>query len=80
MPRIRPLTLDEAPQECRLRFSSDQAAYGRVLDSTGIQAYCPPIQLAVGGLGASVQKSGRLPEALKRLLNVKAASMVGCPF
>lgn len=80
MPRIRPLTVDEAPPESQPRFRSDLATYGRVLDSTGLQAYCPPIQKAVGGLGASIQQSGRLPEALKRLLNLKAASMAGCPF
>ena len=80
MPRIRPLREDEASEELHYRFKSDKATFGRALDSTGIYAYVPEIAKAVAAIGPSIQRSGLLSEALKRMLNVKAALMVGCPF
>ncbi len=79
MPRIRPLREEEVSSETQIYFQRDQSAFGTVLHSTGIYAHCPPILSAAKALGAAVEQS-RLPKQLRCLLNVKAATMVGCPF
>ncbi len=80
MTRIRPLTEEEAGPESRHHFAKDRAANGTVMPSTGLHAYCPPILDAVKALGPAIEQSGGLSRELRCLLNVRAASMVGCPF
>ena len=80
MMRIRLLKEDEVAPESRIHFQRDRAAFGTVLNSTGLYAHCPPILDAAKSLGAAVEQSGRLPRQLRCLLNVRAAAMVGCPF
>lgn len=80
MPRIRPLREEEVSSETQVYFHRDRSAFGTVLHSTGIYAHCPPILGAAKALGAAMEQSGRLPKQLRCLLNVKAATMVGCPF
>lgn len=80
MPRIRPLTEDEVGPESREHFQRSRASFGTVLQSTGLYAYCPPILEGTRALGAAMERSGQLSRELRCLLNVKAASLVGCPF
>jgi hypothetical protein len=80
MARIRPLREEEVSPESRVHFQRDRVVFGTVLNSTGIYAHCPSILNAAKELGAAVEQSGRLPRQLRCLLNVKAASLVGCPF
>ena len=80
MARIRPLGEEEVPPESRDRFQRNRATYGTVLNSTGTYAYCLPILNGVTALGASIEESGLLSRQLRCLLNVRVATMVGCPF
>ncbi len=80
MPRIRPLRKEEAPQETQGYFEADERNFGSALNSTSIYAYCPPVLEAARRMGPAIEKSGRLPRQLRCLLNVKAASLTGCPF
>ena len=80
MTRIRPLTEQEVAPEQQVYFRRSRDAFGTVLNSTGVYAHCPPIQEAAQSMGAAMEKSGQLPRQLRCLLNVRAASMVGCPF
>ena len=80
MARIRPLGEQDVSPESRVHFQRDRAVFGTVLNSTGIYAHCPPILDAAKVLGAAIEQSGRLPRQLRCLINVKAASLVGCPF
>ncbi len=80
MTRIRPLTEEEVPPESRVHFQRDRKTFGTALNSTGVYAHCPPILDAGKALGAAIEQSGRLPRQLRCLINIKAASLVGCPF
>ena len=79
MPRLRLLTEEEVPPEARVYFQRQEAAYGAVLNSTAFSAYFPGMMVAAQELGAAIEQ-GQLSGELRRLLNVKVASMIGCPF
>ena len=80
MARIRPLEEQDVSPDNRERFHKNVAAYGTVLNSTGIYAYCPSIMNGFTALGASIEESGLLSRQLRCLLNVRVATLVGCPF
>jgi hypothetical protein len=80
MARIRPVPESEAPAEVRALFARNHELYGQVLNSTGVYAHRPGIQLGVKGLADAVAGSGLVPARLRYLLNVRVASLVGCPF
>jgi len=80
MKRIHPLTEKDVPPETRVHFQRDHAAFGTTLNSTMIYAHCPPILNAAKVLGAAIEESGRVSRQLRCLINIKAASLVGCPF
>ena len=79
MPRLRPLKEHEVPEEARVYFQRQEATFGQVLNSTGFSAYFPRMMAAAQELGAAIQR-GQLPAQLRLLLNVRVASMIGCPF
>jgi hypothetical protein len=78
--RIKPLTPDDAPEDARVLFEQDVRAFGFVLNPTGVVAYRPPIAEAARRLGRSVAKEAVLPDALRALVCVRVATLVGCPF
>lgn len=80
MPRIRPMTEQEASPEVQGYLQKDIAAFGTVLNSSSITAYRPSILVAAKGLGAGIEQSGLLSRELRCLVSIKSASMVGCPF
>ena len=79
MPRLRPLREHEVPEEAQVYFRRQEATLGQVLNSTRFSAYFPGMMAAAQGLGAAIDQS-QLPAQFRRLLNVKVASMIGCPF
>jgi hypothetical protein len=80
MARIRPLTREEAAAEIRPFYDANVRAFGQVLNTTGIYAYRPTIQLGVRALADGIQKSGLVPDKLRCLINVRIASQVGCGY
>lgn len=80
MPRIKPLTREEAHPDAREFFDQDENYYGFVLNPTGVFAYRPPILQASRGLSRSVAKGGVLDAGLRALICVRIATIVGCPF
>ena len=79
MSRLRPLREDEIPENARIYFQRQQAAFGTVFNSTAFAAYFPEMMIATQELGGAIER-GSLPAQLRLLLNVKVASMIGCPF
>ena len=79
MARIRQLARDEAAPELQHYFDKNVEAYGKVLHSNGVYAYCPPIAQAYQGLNAAFPKSNQVTEELRRLVNLRVAQIVGCP-
>ena len=80
MPRIRPLTKDEVPDDLRAVLEAGEAWLGEPVIPTGIQAYAPPILDASRRLSAAPAKSGLLSAQLRSLVCLRAAEIVGCPF
>jgi len=80
MPRLRPLTLDEAPEAARPTMEAAARAAGRPSVSAGIQARCPDILAAGRALSAAPDRSNTLPAELRYLVCLRAAQMVTCPF
>ena len=79
MARVRLLGEQDVPEEARRYLQEQQETYGTVLNSTAFAAYFPGMMAASRELGAAIDK-GELPAEFRRLLNVKVASQIGCPF
>jgi hypothetical protein len=47
---------------------------------TNLYGHAPTIADGTRALDAGITAAGRIPPQLRKLMNVKAASMVGCPF
>jgi len=80
MARIPALTRNEAPPEVRPLYDANLAAFGQIMNTTGIWAYRPTVQLGVKTLADGIQKSGLISDKLRCLINVRIASQVGCGF
>jgi AhpD family alkylhydroperoxidase len=80
VPRIRPLTRDEAAPELTPILDQVERSFGVIHAGTGIFAYCPPILQASNGLGRAIAASGRLPVLLRSLAMLRVAQVAGCPF
>ena len=80
MPRIRYVTEAEATPEVRERMERDLANVGHVMASTGIYGHAPTIAEGARALDTGIGAAGRISPQLRRLMNLRAASIVGCPF
>jgi hypothetical protein len=80
MSRLRALPREEAPADVRALYDANLAAFGQVLNTTGIWAHRPSIQLGVKALADGIQQSGLVSDRLRCLLNVRIASRVGCGY
>lgn len=78
MPRIPPAT--PKPLDLGSQADQDQAQAVPPLPSAGIYAYAPAIQAGARALDAGITAAGRVPQQLRRLMNLRVASIVGCPF
>jgi alkylhydroperoxidase family enzyme len=61
-------------------FARDTALFGGPLNTTRVQAHCPPILKAAKQLSMAVEKSGLLPAGLLPLVYLRVALINGCPF
>lgn len=64
MPRIEPATTTNARGE----------------QTSSMYAHAPTIAEGARALDSGITAAGGIPPQLRRLMNVKAALMVGCPF
>jgi hypothetical protein len=80
MTRVPALTREEAPADVRPLYDANVKTFGQILNTTGIWAHRPTIQLGVKGLADGIQASGLVPDRLRCLLNVRIASRVGCGY
>ena len=79
MTRRRPLSEDELSEEARVRLRKQAPTLRQVSNGARFSAYFPEMMLAAQGLIDAISQ-GALPTQLRRLLNVKVASMIGCPL
>jgi hypothetical protein len=80
MPRVPEIRDDGGDPILQDLFAKERAAFGDLLNPTRVLAHCPPILRAAKQLGASIEKSGRLPAALLPLIYLRVALINGCPF
>jgi hypothetical protein len=80
MSRVHALSREEAPADVRALYDANLTAFGQVLNTTGIWAHRPTIQLGVKALADGIQQSGLVSDRLRCLLNVRIASQVGCGY
>jgi hypothetical protein len=80
MSRVHALTREEAAPDVRSLYDANMKAFGQILNTTGIWAHRPSIQLGVKALADGIQHSGLLGDKLRCLINVRIASQVGCGY
>ena len=80
MPRIRPITLEEAAPQVKAIMERNLETFGRVLPSTEVYGHAPSIQEGAQALNAGITDAGRISPQLRSLMNVRVAAIVGCPF
>jgi len=80
MPRVSEIEEDGGDPVLKAAFDKERELFGDLLNPTKVMAHCPPILRAAKLLGASIAQSGRLPAAMLALVNVRVASINGCPF
>jgi alkylhydroperoxidase family enzyme len=80
MPRVSEVAEDGGDPVLKELFDKEREVFGDLLNTTKVLAHCPPILRAAKLLGASIEQSGQLPKALVSLVNLRVASINGCPF
>ena len=80
MPRVREIEDDGGDPVLREMFARDRELFGGLLNTTKVQAHCPPILKAAKQLSAAIEKSGLLPAELVPLVYLRVALINGCPF
>jgi alkylhydroperoxidase family enzyme len=80
MVRIRYVTLEEATPEVRARMEKEIAEQGEVTPGTGVWGHAPTIMDGNQALNAAIGAAGRISPELRGLVNVRVATIIGCPF
>lgn len=80
MPRIAPLSSGQGGLFARASLRQAKRRFGRVPDSFATVARHNGILAANAGFELALERSTRVPMAIKELAVVKAASVVGCEF
>ena len=80
MPRVREIDNDAGDPILTEAFARDRELFGGLLNPTKVLAHCPPILRAARLLGASIEQSGQLPQALLPLVYLRVAAINGCLF
>lgn len=80
MPRVREIEDPGDDPTLQEAWQRERETFGFVLNTTKVQAHCPPIMKAAKSLSAAVEKSGLLPRELLPLVYLRVALINGCPF
>lgn len=78
--RVRPLENREASYSMRLLFAIMKRMTGKVLTPNRVQAHCPGIAWGGTVLTAALKFAKRTDANLKRMIALRVAQIVGCPF
>jgi hypothetical protein len=80
MPRIRGVEANQAGLVTRFLYWITRRKVGRVIMPFKVTAHQPRLLLAVGGMEMAQQALRTFDAKLKALAEIKAATLVGCPF
>ena len=78
--RIRPLEPKEASVSARLLFWLMKRQIGRVVTPARVQARRPGILWGFATAMAALEFSKGVDKTVKRLVTIRTAQIVGCPF
>jgi len=78
--RIRPLERNEASFSARLMFSMIKRQVGKVLTPIRVQAHRPGIMWGFAAATMALEFSKGADKIVKRLVTLRTAQIVGCPF
>jgi len=80
MPRVREIEDDGGDPVLQEVFAREKETFGGLLNTTKVQAHCPPILRAAKQLSLAIERSGLLPVELVPLVYLRVALINGCPF
>ena len=78
--RIRPLESNEASFSARLLFAMVKRQVGKVLTPLRVQAHRPGIMWGFAAATMALEFSKGADKLVKRLVTIRTAQIVGCPF
>ena len=78
--RIRPLERNEASFSARLLFAMVKRQVGKVLTPIRVQAHRPGIMWGFAAATMALEFSKGADKIVKRLVTIRTAQIVGCPF
>ena len=78
--RIRPLESNEASFSARLLFAMVKRRVGKVLTPLRVQAHRPGIMWGFAAATMALEFSKGADKLVKRLVTIRTAQIVGCPF
>ena len=78
--RIRPLESNEASFSARLLFAMVKRQVGKVLTPIRVQAHRPGIMWGFAAATMALEFSKGTDKIVKRLVTIRTAQIVGCPF
>ncbi|HLI80317.1 MAG TPA: hypothetical protein VKV03_10065 [Candidatus Binataceae bacterium] len=78
--RIRPLERNEASLSAKLLFSAIKRQVGKVLTPIRVQAHRPGIMWGFAAMTMALEFSKGADKNVKRLVTLRTAQIVGCPF
>lgn len=78
--RIRPLERNEASFSAKLLYSAIKRQVGKVLTPIKVQAHRPGIMWGFAAMTMALEFSKGADKIVKRLVTLRTAQIVGCPF
>jgi hypothetical protein len=78
--RIRPLERNEASFSAKLLFAAIKRQVGKVLTPIKVQAHRPGIMWGFAAMTMALEFSKGADKIVKRLVTIRTAQIVGCPF
>jgi alkylhydroperoxidase family enzyme len=78
--RIRPLERNEASFSARLLYSAIKRQVGKVLTPMKVQAHRPGIMWGFAAATMALELSKGADKIVKRMVTLRTAQIIGCPF
>ena len=80
MPRIEGISDKRAHVFVRAIFAATRRKVGRVPEPVRITAHQPRLLAALGGMELAQEAMRSVEPVVKALVEIKAATLIGCPF
>jgi len=78
--RIQGLTRKQAPWHLKWLFAVGKKFFGKELTPVGVKSKVPPVQWADTIMDRLLAGAKRVEPRLVYMVNIRTASLIGCPF